>query len=178
MPNFYSKIKGNQRGVFVIVRKLPSGADDYITFISKNETQRLGMPDGKDDLAIFNEILFANWYLVNLIEELKQGAKGNLSANDTFFILEILDQARWDFVRNSILARGDTTAVLNPCIAKDHQCPTYRFNLKDEVDFNNLKEWFSKCPNKHYTIKGYENSGLMLLHKPSIDKNNNFRIIK
>ena len=170
-------IKGSKLGVFALIRKLPSGEEDFIAFMPQNNTQRMLISKGKEPLALFNEILFANWYLVNLVEEIKQKPNSNLSPNDTFFISEIPNQERWDYIRNSVLKSGGTSGILNPCIAKDHQCPSYQFSLDEEKDFNKMKEWFVKCQTRHYTLKGYEKSGLALLKKPSFSENNEFKFL-
>ena len=153
-----SKIKSAKfykRGVFVLVKKLPSGADSYITFKYKSRVAQTITPGFH--LAIFNELQFANWYLASYKKELEK----DIPSKGQILIMEILDQARWDFVRNKLFADGITIAVLNPCDSKTHQCPTYRFHLDDEADFNNLKEWFSKCPNEHYTLNGQKRDGTL-----------------
>ncbi len=68
-------------GAFVIVKKLPSGRDSYITFQYRGEDAR--RITGGFNLAIFNELMFANWYLSKFIEDVKKGDAVGISADDT-----------------------------------------------------------------------------------------------
>lgn len=169
-------VKGYKRGVFVLLRAFPNQPkiEDFLSFTPESNTEKAFILE--PSLTIFNEILFANWYLVNFIDELKQHPKENISANDTFFISEVLNQERWDYIIETVTKGGGISAVLNPCIAKDHKCPTYRFFLNEEKYFMKLKNWFSKCPNKHYTVKGHEKNGLLLLEKPFIDEKGEIKL--
>lgn len=111
-------------------------------------------------LAIFNELQFANWYLVNLKQELKKDNASNFPADGPFFIMEILDQATWDFVRKVVLADGVAKdAILNPCEGyENHQCPVTPFNLHEYTDFNKLKGTFAKYPNTHFNLEVNKNN--------------------
>jgi len=161
------QIDGGQRGVFVLVEKFPSGEDGYLSFVfddpitnikKKSENKNFNKTY---DLAIFNEVQFANWFMVEIKKDKIIPDRKN------FLILRILDQDRWDFVCDKLADVGINSASLNPCIAKDHRCPMYKFLLDEEPDFVKLTEWFSECPNTHYTFKGYEKGNLLLFKKPS-----------
>lgn len=144
---------GYKRGVFVLVRKLPSGSDSYITFRFKKSL----MPNLEPSfyLAIFNELQFANWYLVNLVNEIKNGASSDMPADGDFSIMEIPSQEIWDVVRKTVLADGFAKdAILNPCEeTSNHRCPRTFVRFSKYEDFNNLKEVFSHYPNQHVTIQ-------------------------
>lgn len=152
-PENNSASMGYRRGVFVLVRKLSSGADSYITFQYRNPTTRKIMPGFH--LAIFNELQYANWYLVNMKEDMQEGAGSDMPADGDFFIFQILDQKTWDTVRRVVLADGAATgAIINPCEeTKTHRCPITLVSFDQYTDFNELKEVFSKYPNQHVTIK-------------------------
>ncbi len=147
-------VTGYKRGVFVLVRKFPSGEDSYITF--KYRTKTAQMLIGDFHLAIFNEVLFANWYLVNLEGELKKDNRSDFPAEGPFFIMEILDQATWDFVRKTVIVDGVAKdAVINPCEGdKNHRCPMMPpLNLDEYANFNKLKEMLAKHPDKHFNAE-------------------------
>ena len=114
-------------------------------------------------LAIFNDVLFANWFLCELFEQKV------VPKDDRFLMYKIFDQADWDFIRSKLETQGINSALLNPCIAKDHKCPFYKFSLEEERDFNNLLLWFSKAPNYHYTIKGKGETWTTFFKKPTMD---------
>lgn len=160
-----TKAVGYKRGVFVLVRKFPSGADSYITFKFKK-----GLPGLASDfyLAIFNELQFANWFLSNLVKELKNGAKSDMPAEGPFFILEILDQARWDYVRKVVLADGVAKdAMLNPCEETEtHRCPWTLVRFEDYADFNKLNDVFSRYPNQHQALEGVGEKERVILFDP------------
>lgn len=148
MPNSVQPISQKQ-GVFVIVKKLPNGRDSYITFQYQGEDAR--RITGGYNLAIFNELLFANWYLNKLHDDIQNGTTADFSIKDTLLILQILDQARWDDVHNSVLTDGSTHgAVINPCEgSKDHKCPIFPINLDEYTGFNKLKDALEKYPTTH-----------------------------
>ncbi len=148
MPNPVQPISQKQ-GVFVIVKKLPNGLDSYITFQYQGDDARRII--GGYNLAIFNELLFANWYLYKLHDDIQNGTTADFSTNDTLLILQILDQARWDYVRSSLSTDGSThSAVINPCEGSDdHKCPIFPINLDEYADFNKLKDALEKYPATH-----------------------------
>lgn len=148
MPEIKST-KFYKRGVFVLVKRLPSGTDSYITFKYKSKAAQT-ITSGFH-LAIFNELQFANWYLGSHKKELKK----NIPTDGQFLILEILDQSRWDFVRRTVFINDDTkNAILNPCEGnKNHRCPMVIINFNEYADFNKLKKSFAKHPNKHFELE-------------------------
>lgn len=158
---------GYKRGVFVLVRKLPSGSDSYVTFRYKTNLMP-GLEPGFY-LAIFNELQFANWYLVNMIKALEGGAKSDMPADGPFFIFEITNQELWDFVRKVVLADGVATdAILNPCEETEaHRCPRTFVRFDQYADFSNLKEVFSHYPNQHVTIAGFGKNEIIMLADPT-----------
>lgn len=165
---------GWKRGVFVLTEKLTSGLSQYLSFSFPTNKKMLGIPiGGLIELSIFNEMMFANWFLVEWMKD-----KKFLSDHQDFLISEITNQEQWNSLCSEMSSSNIVTAVLNPCISKNHQCPVYRFNFKDEINFNNLKEWFSKCPNNHYTINigdgALKAESLVLLKKPIMGDNNTF----
>lgn len=161
-----TKAVGYKRGVFVLVRKLPSGADSYITFRYKKS-----IPPGLElsfYLALFNELQFANWYLVNLVNELKTGAKSDMPADGNFSILQISNQEQWDFVRKVVLADGVAKdAMLNPCEETEtHRCPRTWVRFEQYSDFRKLNDVLSRYPNQHITITGVDKNETIVLFDP------------
>jgi hypothetical protein len=134
-----------KRGVFVLTEKLPSGAGyQQLAFSFDSDAKIMGLPVlGQIELAIFNEMMFANWFLVKRVEE------GAIPDEPRFLISEIANQKQWDFIKKQMAYSNVSTAVLNPCNIKSHECKIHRFNLEDANDFDGLKEWFSKLPSRH-----------------------------
>jgi len=172
---------GYKRGVYVLVRKLPSGSDEYITF-KYTDGIRAKLAPGFH-LALFNEILFANWYLVNFVEDLKRGAESNLPADGTYLILGILDQAKWDFVRQAVATTKN--AILNPCDeTENHRCPITYVDLNEYSDFNKLKNTLARYPDTHINLQieksKLNKDGILILLDPKlrIEKMYRIKIIK
>ena len=111
-------------------------------------------------LAIFNEVQYANWYLVNLENELKENNTSDFPADGPFYILEILGQTLWDVVRKTVLADSVAKdAVINPCEGNEHhRCPMVPINFDEYADFNKLKEMFVGYPSTHFEADIAENN--------------------
>lgn len=147
--NSYNSTLGYKRGVFVLVNKLPSGSDAYLTFKFTDKNTALLAP--KSYLAIFNEVQFANWYLGTL-----KTNTNNISTPDASLIMEILDQQRWNFVRQTVFSSEKVEmAVLNPCDeTTTHRCPITFVDFNEYNDFDKLTEVLSQYPNQHIQIQG------------------------
>ncbi len=73
--------------------------------------------------------------------------------------MQILDQARWDDVRNSVMADGTVRgAVINPCEGEEsHKCPIFPISLEEYSDFNKLKDALEKYPRTHVRLETNKN---------------------
>lgn len=137
-------------GIFVIVWRFPTYPDSYYVIEQKNQAIKKSMP--VNCLALFNGLEFANSYLINLQERFQKTLENGASAKDILFVVEILNQTRWDHVRKVILAE-DQMAVINPCESdKTHRCPLVFVDLKQYGDFDKLKEVFFRYPDKHLNV--------------------------
>ena len=156
-----------KRGVFVLVRQFSSGADSYITFRYKIGIEGF-VPSFH--LAMFNELQFANWYLVSIVDELEKGAKSDILTDSSFLILEVLNQDLWNSIRKTVINGGIAqNAILNPCEeTKTHRCPRTCVDFNQYADFNKLKEVFSHYPNNHVTLKDSGKNDIMILRDPTV----------
>ena len=141
----------SKRGVFLLITKRPSGHESYISFKYKDSTPTF-MPDFQ--LAMFNQLLFANEYLTNLEKVVKEGAPSDLPPDGPFFIQQITTQKGWDFARQKVLDDPLTkSGVLNPCDGDgDHRCIIMPIDLNEYADFEKLKDVFAGLPDTHYNL--------------------------
>lgn len=143
MPDYQNIVY--RPGLFAITERLQSGSNCFPCLSFDEERNILGLPvAGPMEFPIFNDLMFANWFLVQCIKE-----KVIPDDNKKFFITEIANQKQWEVIRDDFIDIGVMTIVLNPCNIKAHKCPSPRFDLKDRDDFKSLVSQILKYTNNH-----------------------------